>query len=321
MRVLVTGAAGFLGRKLALSLAADPVLAGRPLTALTLADIVAPPRPEAGFPVEARALDISWAPAVNLLFAGGFDAVFHLAAAVSAECEADFDLGMRANLLGTLNILEAARASGRRPVLVYASSMAAHGGEAPEIVRDDTPANPQTSYGTQKVIGEYLVTDFSRKGFLDGRALRLPTVTIRPGRPNRAASSFMSSIFRDTLEGRTANCPVGRDYPIWHSAPRTVIRNLRHAAELPAAAWGTNRALNLSGRTDTVGEMIDAMTRVAGPAAAARITWEPEPAIAPILAGWRGRCDCARAVALGFAVDRSFEDNVRWFLEDDMARS
>ncbi|HEU0222207.1 MAG TPA: D-erythronate dehydrogenase [Paracoccaceae bacterium] len=320
MNVLITGAGGFLGRKLALSIAADPVIRGRPVTGLTLIDLAEPGPLEAPLPVTRRALDISYGPAVLALFGEGFDAVFHLAAAVSGACEADFDLGMRVNLFGTLHLLEAARASRRNPVFVAASSWAAHGGEAPELVRDDTPANPQTSYGAQKVIGEYLVTDFSRKGFLDGRALRLPTVSIRPGRANLAASSFMSSIFRDTLEGRSANCPVGRDFPVWHSAPRTVIRNLRHAAEIPAAAWGTNRALNLSGRTDTIGEMIAAMTRVAGPEAEARITWDRDPVVEPIVKGWRAHCDPARALALGFTADRSFEDSVRWFLEDDIAR-
>jgi nucleoside-diphosphate-sugar epimerase len=320
MKVLVTGGAGFLGRKLALSLAANPWVRGRSVTGLTLIDIVEPAALDAPFPVTRRAMDISWGPAIAALFgAEGFDAVFHLAAAVSGACEADFDLGMRVNLHGTLNLLEAARASGRTPVFVFASSWAAHGGEAPDHVTDQTAANPQTSYGTQKVIGEYLVTDFSRKGFLDGRALRLPTVSIRPGKANAAASSFMSSIFRDTLEGRAANCPVPRDFPVWHTAPRTVIRNIRHAAEIPAAAWGTNRAINLPGRTDTIGDMIDAMTRVAGPAAEARITWNAEPAIERIVRGWRAHCVQDRALKLGFTADASFEDSVRWFLEDDVA--
>jgi nucleoside-diphosphate-sugar epimerase len=325
MKVLVTGGGGFLGQKLARSLAAGPALCGRRIEAMTLADIVAPAAPAAPFPVECRRVDISYGPAVLDLFRSGFDAVFHLAAAVSGECEADFDLGMRVNLIGTINVLEAARASGRQPVLVFTSSWAAHGGEAPETVTDGTPANPQTSYGAQKVACEYLITDMSRKGFLDGRALRLPTVTIRPGKANAAASSFMSSVFRDTLEGRSANCPVGRDFPIWYSAPRTVVRNLRHAAEIPAADWGanggTNRAINLPGRSEPIGDMIGAMTRVAGPEAEARITWNADPVIGRIVKGWRGKGVNARALALGFAVDASFEDNVRWFIADDIRRA
>lgn len=322
MRILITGGGGFIGQKLARKLAQDGKLRGQKITALTLMDVAAPARPEAAFPIAAEACDISDEAAVGGLFAkhGPFDAIFHLAAVVSGAAEADFDLGMRVNLMGSLHLFQAARAQGNCPVVVYASSVAAHGGEEPEVIVDGVELNPQTSYGAQKVIGELLLNDMTRKGFVDGRGLRLPTVSIRPGKANAAASSFMSSIFRDTMQGDASNCPVGRDFLIFHTAPRTIIRNLLIAAELDGAAFGYNRCLNLPGRSDTVGEMIDAMTRVYGPEAEARITWNSDPVIEKIVHGWRNRVTSDKALRLGFAQDRSFEDTVRWFLEDDIER-
>lgn len=320
MRVLVTGGGGFLGQKLARRLAGDGQLRGRDITGLTLIDVQAPmPVPSSAL-LECLACDISDLRAVDNLMARPFDVIFHLAAVVSGVAEADFDLGMRVNLYGTLNLLQAARLTGVMPVFVYASSAAVHGGEEPEVVTDGVELNPQTSYGTQKAMGELALNDFSRRGYVDGRGLRLPTVTIRPGRANGAASSFMSSIFRDTLQGESANCPVGRDFEVWHTAPRTVITNLIHAAEIDGASLGTNRCLNLTGRTDSIGAMIDAMTRVAGPEAEARITWTPDPVVERIVKGWRGRILPEKALRLGFVPDSSFEDSVRWFLEDDISQ-
>ncbi len=320
MRILITGGGGFIGQKLARRLAADTRLRGQTITQLTLIDLAEPAALPAPFPVTRLACDISDATAVAGLMAQPFDVIFHLAAVVSGAAEADFDLGMRVNLFGTLNLLQSARAGGNTPVFVYASSTAAHGGEEPEQITDRSAPNPQTSYGTQKVIGEYLLTDMSRRGFLDGRGLRLPTVSIRPGKANAAASSFMSSIFRDTMQGGTANCPVGRDFEVWHTAPRTVVANLIHAAQIDTETLGTNRCFDLTGRTDTIGAMIDAMTRVAGPEAAARITWNADPVIERIVRGWRNRIAAEKARQLGFTADASFEDSVRWFLEDDIER-
>ncbi len=320
MQILITGGGGFIGQKLARRLASDAHLRGQPIAGLTLADLAEPAPIDAPFPVRSCRCDISDAGAVAGLMAQPFDVIFHLAAVVSGAAEADFDLGLRVNLLGTLHLLQAARAGGNQPIFVQASSAAVHGGEEPAEITDTCAPNPQTSYGTQKVIGEYLLTDMSRRGFVDGRGLRLPTVTIRPGAANAAASSFMSSIFRDTMQGQTANCPVGRDFEVWHTAPRTVVANLIHAATIEAAALGTNRAFDLSGRTDTIGAMIEAMTRVAGPAPAERITWNADPVIERIVRGWRNRIAADKARRLGFVADASFEDSVRWFLLDDIAQ-
>lgn len=324
MRVLITGGGGFLGVKLAKALAAKGEIRGEPITHMIQADLFEPAPVEAGFPVAGRALDIGDRAAMDAVFAaegdGPPDAVFHLAAVVSGQAEAEFDIGLRVNLMGTINLLEAARAAGTKPIIVYTSSVAVYGGEIPDLIEDHTILNPQTSYGAQKAAGELLVTDYSRKGFIDGRGLRLPTVTVRPGKPNAAASSFMSSIFREPLQGETANCPVAEDYPIWNSAPRTVVANLVHAAEVPEEDWGENRCLAIPGQKNTVREMVDAMTDVAGTNAAGRITWNPDPFVQKICDGWRANVSPAKALRLGFHRDAGFHDNIRWFLEDDIAK-
>ena len=317
MKILITGGGGFLGQKLANALAASGSLRGQPISGMTLCDLGVPAKPDAPFPVTSTAADISDRGVVADLFTDKPDVVYHLAAVVSGAAEADFDLGLRVNLFGTLNILEECRAMGTCPVVVYASSCAVHGGEEPEIITDGLELNPQTSYGSQKAMGELLLNDMSRKGYVDGRGLRLPTVSIRPGKANAAASSFMSSIFREPLQGETSNCPVGRDFAVWHTAPRTMITNLIHAAEVDAAGFGPNRCLNLPGRTDTIGEMIDAMTEVAGPEAASLITWNTDPVIEKIVFGWRNHFRPEKGLALGFKADESFANTVRWFLEDD----
>lgn len=322
--VLITGGGGFLGQKLALKLAELGRVGGLEIRSMTLVDVVEPVPVEAEFPVRAEVLDISDPQAVQGLFKDTFDTIYHLAAVVSGQAEAEFDVGLQVNLFGTLNMLQAARMQdariGRPAKFIYASSCAVHGGEVADPVPEGAELNPQTSYGSQKAMGELMVQDMSRRGIIDGRGLRLPTVSIRPGKANAAASSFMSSIFRDTLQGNSANCPLGRDYKVWHTAPRTMIDNLIHAASVPAEEFGPNRNINLPGRTDTIGEMIDAMTRVAGPAAEALITWEPDAAVEKIALGWRGHMMHGKALKLGFQADVSFEDSVRWFLEDDIVK-
>lgn len=324
MEILITGGGGFLGQKVAKSLAEAGELNGAAITGMTLADVMEPQSIDAPFEVLCQKADITNKDAVSAMFARKPDVIFHLAAIVSGQAELEFDFGLQVNLMGTWNILAEARcqaeATDKLPIVVYSSSVAVHGGEEPQVITDGLELNPQTSYGAQKAMGELLINDFTRKGFLDGRGLRLPTVSIRPGKANAAASSFMSSIFRDTMQGNASNCPSSRDYPIWYTAPRTVTYNIIHAATVPAADWGYNRCINLPGRSDTVGDMVAAMTRVFGPEAENRITWEPDPAIETIIMGWRGVFEVEKGDRLGFKRDASFEDNVRWFLEDDIVR-
>lgn len=320
MNIIILGGGGFLGQKLARALAGAGNLRGQHIGKLTLADLAVPPGIDAPFPVETVALDVTDRDATRAALAGQ-DVIYHLAAIVSGQAEAAFDLGIDVNLMGSLNVFEGARAGGLCPVVVFTSSVVVYGGEVPDPIEDWTALNPQTSYGTQKAAAELLLNDYSRKGFLDGRGVRLPTITIRPGKPNAAASGFMSSIFREPLQGETSNCPVSEDYPIWHSAPRTVIRNLVHAAEVDAADLGLFRCFALPGRTDTVREMIDAMTRVAGREPEARITWNPDPSVTAVVGSWRAHLNPAKALALGFHADASFDDSVLWFLEDDIARN
>jgi nucleoside-diphosphate-sugar epimerase len=264
--------------------------------------------------------DIADRDAVPRVIAPGTDAVFHLAAVVSGEAEADTDLGYRVNLDGTRAVLDACRALGSCPRLVFASSLAVYGGQLPEIVGEDTPLTPQTSYGTQKAIGELLVNDYTRKGFVDGRALRLPTVVVRPGRPNRAASTFASSMIREPLSGREAVCPVSPDTVMALASPRRIIEALLRARDLPADAFGANRLLQLPGFSVSVGEMAEAMRRAGGEAAYARIRWQPDPQVQRIVSGWPRVLDAPRAMALGFAADKGIDEVVQAFIEDDLER-
>ena len=243
--------------------------------------------------------------------------MFHLAAVVSGGAEADFDLGYRVNLDGMRLVLERCRRLQRPPRLVFASSVAAFGGDLPEVLDDSTVPNPQTSYGAQKVIGEYLVTDFTRKGFIDGRSLRLPTIVVRPGKPNLAASSFASSIFREPLNGIVAECPVAEATGIWLLSPRKVVDAVIHAHELDSAAWGVTRVVNLPGITVTVKEGVDALRRIAGDAAAARVQFKPEARIQAIVRTWPVRFRTPRALAMGFAADPDVETVLRDYVRDE----
>jgi nucleoside-diphosphate-sugar epimerase len=314
MRIVVTGGCGFLGRRLALSL-----LAHGKADEIVLFDSMPPALPLPEDPrLRLATGDIADRDAVRRVITPGSDAVFHLAAVVSGEAEADTDLGYRVNLDGTRAVLDACRALGSCPRLVFASSLAVYGGRLPAIVGDDTPLTPQTSYGTQKAIGELLVNDYSRKGFVDGRAVRLPTVVVRPGRPNRAASTFASSIIREPLAGREAICPVSPDTVMALISPRRVVAALEAVLDVPGEAFGTNRSLQLPAFSVAVEEMAEAVRRAGGAEAFNRIRWQPDPLVQQIVSGWPPALSARRAEALGFAADREIAEVVRAFIDDDL---
>lgn len=320
MRVLITGAAGFLGTKLVRALLARGRLVGRRGALAEIREIVVfDTSPEIPFDDERVRLvngSVCAADEVEAAIGDDTDSVFHLAAVVSGEAEADFDKGMDVNLGGSLNVLNACRRLDYTPRVVFTSSVAAFGGELPAAVTDVTPATPQSSYGTQKLIGELLINDFSRKGFIDGRVLRLPTICVRPGKPNRAASGFASGIVREPLNGESAVCPVSPDLLMWVMSPPTAIANLVYAHDLPAAAWGYQRALNLEGLTVSAGQMLDALRRVCGDAAADRVRWQRDPAVEAVVATWPGRFESERARSLGFQTDPDFETIIGHYLQE-----
>jgi D-erythronate 2-dehydrogenase len=319
MRIVITGGCGFLGRRLALLLLEQGTVLGE-IDELVLFDNARPALP---LPDDRRLSlatgDIADRDVVRQLLAPGTAAVFHLAAVVSGQAEADTDLGYRVNLDGTRAVLDACKALGSAPRVIFASSLAVYGGELPPEVGEDTPLTPQSSYGAQKAIGELLVNDYTRKGFIDGRVLRLPTVVVRPGMPNRAASTFASSMIREPLTERDAVCPVAPDLVMALASPRRVVAALRHALDLPGEAFGENRSLQLPGFSVSIGEMAEAVRRAGGDAAYARIHWQRDPAIEAIVASWPKSLAAPRATALGFAADRGIDDAVDAFVEDDLA--
>jgi D-erythronate 2-dehydrogenase len=324
MKVVITGGTGFIGRRIALRLLERGALFGPDgkdvaIDELVLFD-VAPP--QLALPEDRRLRivtgEVSDAKLMREVIAPGTGSVFHLAAIVSGQAEADTDIGMRVNLDGTRAVLEACRALKSAPRVVFASSLAVYGGDLPAKVSEAVPLTPQTSYGGQKAIGELLVNDFSRKGYIDGRALRLPTIIVRPGKPNRAASTFASSIIREPLSGVDVVCPVAREAVMPAMSPRRVVAAFERAHDLPAAAFGYNRALQLPGISPSVGEMVEALRRVAGDAVVARIKWHPDPVIQKIVAGWPTGIDGSRAEGLGIEPDRSFDEVIQAFIEDDL---
>jgi nucleoside-diphosphate-sugar epimerase len=319
MKAVVTGGSGFLGQRLLRALCERGLLtdaAGRQrqIERIVAVDVGAAPEPFADRRIVYAAGDIADAAFVAGLLGTDTGSVFHLAAVVSGAAERDFDLGMRVNLDGTRLLLEACRRQQAVPKFVFASSVAVFGQPLPQVVTDATTPLPQASYGVQKLAGELLVGDFSRKGFIDGRCVRLPTIVVRPGRPNAAASGFASGIMREPLAGEQAVCPVDPATGLWVSSPTTATEALVHAHELPAAAWGTLRSLNLPGLTVTVGQMIEALRLAAGEAVAARVRFEPDESIARIVRSWPARFDTARARAMGFPQDADFASILRDYM-------
>lgn len=308
MRVLILGAAGMIGRKLAERLRGDGTLAGREISELTLADVV-----------DGGAGSVVADVADPQLVEGRPNVIFHLAAVVSGEAEADFDKGYRVNVDGTRSLLEAIRAAAYRPRMVFSSSIAVFGPPLPATIGDDQAATPATSYGTQKAVAELLLSDYSRRRFLDGVGIRLPTICVRPGAPNRAASSFFSSIVREPLNGRDAVLPVPDSTRHWFASPRAAVGFLVHAAELDTAALGTRRCLTMPGVSATVADQIAALRAVAGDDAVQRIRREPDETVMRIVSGWPARFDARRAQELGFRAERSFEEIVRVYVEDELA--
>jgi len=319
MRIVITGGCGFLGRRLALLLL-DKGTAQGAIDELVLFDNAPSALP---LPDDKRVRlvtgDIADRDTVARLIAPDIDAVFHLAAIVSGQAEADTDLGYRVNLDGTRAVLDACRALGSAPKVIFASSLAVYGGELPPAVGDATALTPQSSYGTQKAIGELLVNDYSRKGFVDGRALRLPTVVVRPGLPNRAASTFASSMIREPLTGKDAVCPVSPDTVMALASPRRIVASLAHALDLPSDALGVNRTLQLPGYSVSVGEMAQALRRAGGVSAYNRLAWQPDATIQAIVGSWPRELSAPRAEALGFQPDSGIDEAVRFFIEDDLA--
>ena len=310
-RVLITGAAGMLGRKLVARLTdADE---------LVLHDIVQS-TPPARVKARSVASDLSAPGEAEKLVAGRPQLIFHLAAIVSGEAEADVDKGYRVNLDGTRRLFEALRAvgDGYKPRVVFASSIAVFGAPFPEAIGDEFLCAPLTSYGTQKAIDELLLADYSRRGFFDGIGLRLPTICVRPGKPNLAASGFFSGIIREPLAGREARLPVPKTVRHWFASPRAAIGFFLHAAHLDTASLGARRNLTMPGISATVGEQIEALRRVAGDAAVKRIREEPDPVIQRIVEGWPRNFDARRASALGFHADGSFDEIIRSHIEDEL---
>src|SRR5437870_4372001 len=320
MRIVITGGAGFLGSRLARGILARGRLTDargniRDVKELVLLDVV--PATLSDARVRAVTGDLADPALIEQVVTSDTDSVFHLAAVVSGQAEAEFDVGMRVNLDATRALLERCRRLARPPKVVFTSSLAVFGGPLPVPVPDDAPVTPQTSYGVQKAIGEFLVYDMTRNGFIDGRSLRLPTITVRPGKPNQAASSFASGVIREPLAGVDAVCPVAPSTQVWVSSPRTVISNLVVGHEAPASSFALTRSINVPGIHVGVGEMVAALRRIAGDAVADRVKWQLDPAIDRIVSTWPARFAPVLGPALGMQADLDFDNIIRAYIADD----
>ena len=324
MKVLITGGAGFLGQRLAKKLLERGTLKGAndedsSIDQIVLVDI-AQDAPLSDKRVRYIVGDIGDADFLKGTVDASTNSIFHLAAIVSGQAEADFDLGMRINVDASRHLLDICRGLGHRPKVVFASSVAVFGGELPAMVLDTTALTPQSSYGTQKAVVELLVNDYTRKGFIDGRVLRLPTISVRPGRPNAAASSFASGIIREPLNGEPAICPVNANTRLWLLSPETVIESLMFGHDVAASVLGTHRNINVPGLSLTVGDMVAALQRVASAEVANRIEWKADPRIERIVSTWPGALDSRRARALGFPCDENFDAVIRQHIRNELAQ-
>lgn len=320
MKILILGAAGMVGRKLADRLVADGHLGGQAITHMFLHDVVEPQRPRTSITIDTLTSDFSLPGEAEQLVASRPDVIFHLAAIVSGEAEADFEKGYRINLDGTRFLFDAIRAigDGYRPRLVFTSSIAVFGAPFPEAISDDFFLTPLTSYGTQKAIGELLLADYTRRGFFDGVGIRLPTICVRPGKPNKAASGFFSSIIREPLNGQETVLPVSMDVRHAHASPRSAVSFLVHAATLDTSKIGPRRNLTMPSVSVSVGEQIDALRRIAGERAVARIRHELDPTIIRFVEGWPRRFNASRAESLGFRAEKSFDEIISIYIEDEL---
>ncbi|WP_201830138.1 D-erythronate dehydrogenase [Microvirga zambiensis] len=320
MQILILGAAGMVGRKLTERLVKDGKLGEKAIARLVLHDVVEPQRPDVSFPVATLTSDFSNPGEAEKLVAGRPDVIFHLAAIVSGEAEADLEKGYRINLDGTRYLFDAIRAvgGGYRPRVVFTSSIAVFGAPFPDAIGDEFFLTPLTSYGTQKAIGELLLSDYSRRGFFDGVGIRLPTICVRPGKPNKAASGFFSSIIREPLNGQDVVLPVSLDVRHAHASPRSAVNFLIHAATMDTSLIGPRRSLTMPSVSVTVGEQIDALRRIAGEQVAARIRHEIDPTIVRFVEGWPRRFDARRAESLGFRAEKSFDDIISVYIEDEL---
>lgn len=319
MKVLITGGGGFLGNRLAQALLARGTLADangvqRKIDRITLLDIAFASQDDPR--IDYVSGDLTDVALLEKVIGPETSSVFHLASIVSGGAEADFELGMRVNLDGSRAVMEACRKQAKVPRFIFTSSVAAFGHGFPPVVDDNVVAIPLNSYGAQKVCCEYLINDYSRRGFLDGRVLRLPTISVRPGKPNLAKSSYASGIIREPLNGIVARCPVSRDTGIWILSPGKVIDALIHAHDLPASAWGINRVLNLCGTTATAGEMVDALRKIAGDKVASLIEWAPDADIQAFIDSLPVRFKTNRALMMGFVADKDVETIIRDYIAD-----
>jgi nucleoside-diphosphate-sugar epimerase len=325
MKILVTGAGGMIGRKLVERLVADRNLGGKPIASLTLVDVVDSPIPD-GAPKDTKPIvaDFSDKGVAATLIQDRPDVIFHLAAIVSGDAEANFEKGYKINFNGSWSLFEAIRQESEKspykPRFVFASTLAVFGPPFPDPIPDSFATTPTSSYGTQKAMTELLLADYSRKGYLDGVGVRLPTICIRPGKPNAAASSFFSGILREPLAGKEAPLPVGDDVRHWFASPRAAVGFFITAATIDTSSLGPRRSMTMPGVSATVGEEIEALRKVAGDAAVALIKRTEDPFVAKIVQGWAGRFDPALAASMGFAAEKNFDQIIKVYQQDEMGQ-